>query len=154
MKVTQVDGTTFRTKKHVLQFDTENPKLAAAGTTPMYPFIVKDNPELTEKLRSAVKKKFIPKRDFFLAAVAMLKMLKYNHLEPLTSPEEYEALCAAFEKKYGSQPEFTMRDWGTRTKPEHTAKINHADLMHVKYEKARTADQARAKVLKAILGTV
>lgn len=154
MKVTQVDSTTYRTNKHVLQFDMDNPTLAADGITPMYPFIVKDNPELTEKLHNAVKRKFVLKRDFFLAAVAMLKMLKYNHLEPLTSPEEYEALCAAFEKKYGSQPEFTMRDWGTRTKPQHTAKINHAELMHVKYERARTAGQARAKVLKAILGTV
>jgi len=153
MRIIQINHTTFNSKNYVLYFDTENLKIADDGITPLYPFVVKDQPELTEKLRAAVKRKFLAESNFYMGAISLLKLLERGNLEPLITEEVFADLCKAFEEKYGSKPEFSMRDYGTLTRPKFSAKIIYTGLEHIKPAKARTANQARAKVLQVILRT-
>lgn len=151
LHIERIDDFTFKSKRYTLYFDKENSKLDYDQVTKLYPFVVKDNQELTDKLRLSVKRKFLPERSFYLGAVSLLKALEKGILEPLISKEAYIELCQKFEQVYGSKPEFTMRDQGTRTHPLFSAKITLKKLKKLRPQWGRTADQARAKVLKTIL---
>ncbi len=151
MRIKQIDGFTFTSKHFTLYFDKENHRLKPDQVTKPYPFVVQDHPELTTKLRLAVRTQWLPETGFFLAAVNLLKMLEANQLEPLITQNEFIDLCDIFTQRYGSKPEFTIREYGTRTNPWRSAKITLKEFKHLKPQRARNVRQAKAKVLKAIL---
>ncbi len=150
----KIDNYTFSDGHNVITFDTKNAKLAADKVTLLYPFLVVDNLLLTNKLKLAVKRTFLPVASFEPCAAALFEMIRTESYEPLTTQEEYQLLVDRFIEKYRSAPNFIMKSIGTRLSPQYSAEINHEELYHPYQFKARTSKEAQAKVLKSILDVI